>query len=151
MLVILSYGVYQFNTKSDFNMNDTLSNIVGMYLTMICSCTLISTNWIFTSIGSGIQSISSLFFYCNELDYNISQISASIILVFILLCITTYYTEKTMKSEFFQFRYNEILRKDMNTVIEDLPEGVLIISYNDQEILVANKEARNLFLGTNFN
>ncbi len=48
-------------------------------------------------------------------------------MIFVMLGITTYINEKRTKSEFIQLKYNDMLRKDMNTVIEDLPEGVIIM------------------------
>ena len=60
----------------------------------------------------------------------------------------TYNNEYRVKSELLSLRYNERLQKDMSSVIEDLPEGVIIFNNDKTEILMANQEARRLLLGT---
>lgn len=48
--IILSFGLYQLNRLADFSHNDTLSNIIGMYLVMFCSSALINSSWIITNV-----------------------------------------------------------------------------------------------------
>lgn len=136
--VIISYGLYLFNHQSDFQYNDTLSNIVGMYLIMICSCTLINSSWILTSTAVIAMSISTLMYYGTALNFSIQQLATSIILILILLCYVSYQCEKQSKSEFLQLRFNERLQQDMSSVIEELPEAVVILNMDKKEVLMAN-------------
>ncbi len=69
--IIFSYCLYQLSPASEFRYNDIFTNIIGMYMIMICSSALISTCWIFTSIGVIVLSLSTLFFYGNVLNFSI--------------------------------------------------------------------------------
>ena len=66
------------------------------------------------------------------------ELTLSFSLMLLLVCLTTYITEKRIKCEFAQLHYNERLNHDMSLVIENLPEGVIIVGKKNNKVLMAN-------------
>lgn len=60
-------------------------------------------------------------------------------------CFLSYVTEKKYKSEFIMSKSNEKLNKDLRHILENLPEGILILEKDTKKVVLANSELKRIF------
>lgn len=84
------------------------------------------------------MSVANVVYYRYMLTFQVSQLTTSITLIMVLLMYSTYYTEKRVKLEFIQLRYNQRLNYEMCQVIENIPEGIIIYNNEKKDIVMAN-------------
>jgi hypothetical protein len=77
-----------------------LSNMLGFYIVLFTSSIFLNSNWILSNIATILMSVAILLYYGYELNFVITQIATSIILIMVLVFFTTYYCEKKNKDQF---------------------------------------------------
>jgi hypothetical protein len=125
-LVILSCYTCMFNSVNVFTESQGSTLSVQQLLIVIVSIAVLSINWMLTSFVILLITVTNCRFMINTPDMYLGEALPQQLLMLGALSYICYFCENKHKGEFLQIKYNKKLKIDFKTVLEEVPEGLVI-------------------------
>ena len=99
-----------------------------VYTVVFFSSVMLNTCWLLTAAANLFLIVLSSVYYTLGLNLHTDLVVSLSVLLFLLITMASYISERRMKLEFVKLAENRRLNQDMAAIIEKLPEGVIIVN-----------------------
>lgn len=124
-LIILTHSTFIFNDKSVFA-DDQLITFIGQQMIIFVCVVLLSGSWVYTCLGILATYIITILFFALIVDLYVGVIAPQLFLFQLILSFIAYFCEKKYKFEFLQIKQNQTMKRELENLIESLPESILL-------------------------
>lgn len=106
---------------------------------------LLNANWILSGIATTIFAGVSIFYY--GYYYNFTDVLCISFIIVLLLAVNcqTFFTERNDKSYLAQMAQIQKMNDDLKHMLMTMPEGIVLINKETQDVTLGNFEFRRLF------
>ena len=145
---VLTFASFSLTDPDMFTTLDKVHLMVGFISLSYLSATIVSINWVITSLGQVLSTILVFRFFLSS-EMLSSEFVAKPYPAFLMLiastALVTYDNENKERdlNHYHSAMENQI--KSLKVVFDSIPEGVVISSKETNEVILTNKEAKRLF------
>lgn len=148
---VLSFSSFVFNDRELYtDHEDPTLLICGFISSSYLAACYQSMNWETYTILQFLANVLVGRYFCKYFVFNMARLYPTMILHLVSCAQLAYTFELKEKSEFLEKRKNEELQKDLELVLDELPEGIIVATKSEQvdqsSVLLSNKEAQRLLI-----
>lgn len=148
---VLSFSSFVFNDRELYTDHEDPTLLICGFISSsyLASCYQ-SVNWETYTLLQFLANVLVGRYFAKYFVFNMARLYPTMILHLFSCAQLAFTFEMKEKSEFLEKKKNEELQKDLESILEELPEGIIVATKSEQidksRVLLSNKEAQRLLV-----